>query len=224
MAVPLLFALNRLTFQSARMTGITEAVLYADGAFLVIISAIHGVVLALVGHATKELDIISTELEKCYAQESFAYWIIRGDLQFYVESLTQPSWLELFEKYAQYVVFLPFCLLFALMLKGRYSASAILNFTFGMSAFVLVNLATDLGIEKLRSYMFSNSRCVETSAANAARLYSPDMLNVQIADQMNADLVRVLGSNRPIMMWRENGFHMDLTLPRTLSQIELRNL
>jgi hypothetical protein len=75
------------------MTGLTQGVLYLDGVYVVVL-ALFNVAFAYLSFRGAidrgELDVISTEFERCLAKSSLAYWLIRGDLQFLITN--QPTW------------------------------------------------------------------------------------------------------------------------------------
>lgn len=73
---------------------------------------------------------IVSEFEKCLANSSFVYWLILGDLQFFGNATTDAGILNVVRTYAAYVLIIPFCIVFAKLMKARHQASLWLNVLF----------------------------------------------------------------------------------------------
>jgi hypothetical protein len=122
LAMPILYGFNFASRQKVRMSGLAQGVLYIAGVYSVLQAFINAALAYLsfrgaVSHG--ELDIVSTEIERCLSSYSFVYWLMRGDLQFVDHQPASLDWVDVARDYALYVLILPFCVIFAkLMIAG----------------------------------------------------------------------------------------------------------
>ena len=126
MGLPIIYLCNVATRQRVRLSGLVQGVLYADAIFIVMLAVIGGalsyVAFSRVG-SSSEIDVIPTEVEKCLGGYSYVYWVLRGDLQFFSHTPIDAGYLGLAREYFGYPLAVPFCLIFAKLMRARYRAS-----------------------------------------------------------------------------------------------------
>jgi hypothetical protein len=230
-AFPILYLLNIAARQPVRFTGIMQAVLYADALLLIATVPANALTLYLTPLTDKigsgELDIISTEYEKCLASQSIIYWLIRGDLEFFIRpAITQlTTTIEFIKEHIEYFIAPPFCLLFAKLLKGRYGANSLSNTIFAALAFVIVNAGWQFTMDRVQRSIVASSTCAGTFFKRASEKYSTQILGNQIAHNVNQQLARNLQQYRPGVSFVGDKFVMHLTLrPGKAETSELRDV
>jgi hypothetical protein len=199
LAVPFLYLLNAIARQRVRVSGVAQSVLYADALFLVSLSFVAPLLSYLMfsqSSSQREIDILATELEQCLAGESILYWLLRGDLQFfmYLPSTKSAEYLELARDYLQYALAIPFCVVFAKLLHGRYAAPILLNTVFGIIAFSLVVPGFNYGRQEIRAAIVRNSACGDQVAQRASQKYNQSLLAKQIVARTNVQMGRASGT------------------------------
>jgi hypothetical protein len=144
-AVPIIYAFCLTLPDRIPFFRIVQAALYADGAFVLVEHAVT--ILASHLHLTlripagnRELDLFDTEFERCVADNSILYWLLRGDIKFYLyNDVWKPqNWANWFFENYSYLVAIPFVFIFALMLRPVRKISLILICLVSMIAFVAV--------------------------------------------------------------------------------------
>jgi len=237
MAIPLMYVFNRATRQRVTFSGITQAVLYLDGIFIVLQNLLIGG-LAYISFTQSidrgELDVIATEIERCLSNNSYVYWFTRGELEyFYYVPRATTTWLPAAREYAQYVLVLPFCVAFGKLMKARYGASLWLNVIFAVVTYPIVFNATYYALGRIQRTLTSNVACDEIAAKQAFAKYNQAVVVRQIGERVNTQLSNALPTRTPLISINANGFVMDLRFPghATLSQqqvsmisVEVRSL
>jgi hypothetical protein len=173
--------------------------LYADALFLVSLSFVAPFLSYLTfsqSSSQREIDVLATELEQCLSGDSILYWLLRGDLQFfmYLPRAKSAEYLELARDYLQYALAIPFCVVFAKLLHGRYAAPVLLNTVLGIIAFSLVVPGFNYGRQEIRAAIVRSSACGDQIAQRVSQKYNPSLLAEQIAARANAQLGRASGT------------------------------
>lgn len=200
LAVPLLYFLNVIARQRVRFSGVAQGVLYADALFLIPLTLVGFLLSYLMfsrSPGQHEIDILATVYEQCLAEESFLYWLLRGDLRFFVDlpKARGGEHLELVKDYFQYALAVPFCVLFAKLLHGRYAAPVLLNTVLGVVVFLLVVPGFLYGRQQIEAALVRNSACdTDHVALRASQKYNPSLLARQIVARTNAQLSRTSGT------------------------------
>ena len=212
-ALPILYLFNIVLRQNVRFSGILQAVLYVDGIFIVLVATVYGAIAYLtfdqaVGKG--ELDIIGTALEKCLSGNSFVYWLIRGDLEFFNHVPAVPTDLAYLREFMDIALLAPFCFLFGKTMKGRYGASVWLNMVSAALAFVIVVNGVNYALAKTSQAIAASSPCPETSMQRQLATYNQATVVTQIAERINRGLGYVHKSNTPWVETDANGLVMDL--------------
>jgi hypothetical protein len=122
---------------------LVQTALYVDGTFL-ITAAIASIPISLVAAAiapipvsyfklgiptaTREVDIFSTEYESCLAHNSPSYWLLRGDLKYYLysDAWKPAGWVNWFLDKYEYVLMIPFLFALVFMLRPKRKISIVL--------------------------------------------------------------------------------------------------
>jgi GYF domain 2 len=214
-ALPIIYVLNIIVRQNVRLSGLVQAVLYADAVFLVLISIVGRAFAYLSFDQTinkGELDVIATELEKCLSTYSFAYWLIRGELQFFHHMPAEATNLATLQGYVGLAMVVMLCLVFAKLMKGRYATSLWLNVIFAVLAYYAVVSGTTYALEKAHRTITANAPCTETAARRAYATYNQAIVVKQIADRINQGLRNALKSSVPWVTAGASGLVMDLQL------------
>ena len=158
-----------------------------------------------------ELDVIGTAFEKCLSDNSFAYWLIRGDLQFFnhvpAEATTTLAYLQ---EHSHYALFFPFCILFGKMMKGRYGARVWPNAILAALAYTIVANAVPYARDKASHAIAVSNQCPATSMQSALATYNQATVVKQIAERINRGLKYVHNSSTPWVATDANGLVMDL--------------
>ena len=226
LAVPLLYLCNFIARQTVTFSGIAQAVLYVDAIFIVFQTLLAGGVAYLSFSQALdrgELDVISTELERCLSNHSNVYWAIRGDLQFFYHTASDTPTLDVLRQYGQYALILPFCFVFAKLIKARYGASLWLNTIFAALAFAVVVNVTYYALNRVQATIAANSPCAETAARRAFATYNQALVVRQIAERVNGQLRKAFPATPPWVSTNAHGFLIDLQLRNTLAPTDLQN-
>jgi hypothetical protein len=216
-AVPVLYLLNVTARQRVSLSGVAQGVLYADALFLVPLTLVGLVLSYLVFNQSisqREIDILLTEFEECVARSSFLYWLARGDLQFfmYLPTTRSAEYLEFARDYYQYALAVPFCVLFAKLLRGRYAAPVLLNTALAIIAFSLIVPGITYGRERIRMAYAHNNPCVDEIAKRGSDKYNPALLAKQIASRINVQLSRASGTDGPWVTLTQGQFVMGVQI------------
>ena len=189
--------------------------LYIDGPFLILETAVN----ALLAYAVftqsldrGELDVIGTEVERCLTGNSYVYWLVRGDLKFFTHSPFEATNLALVKEYASYGLIIPFCIVFAKLMKGRYSASVWLNMVIAVAAYAIVVNAVNYALDRAQQSIYARSSCAETAARSAFATYNSGVVTRQIGERVNRQLRNNLGTNSPSLTVQGTGFAVNLQL------------
>lgn len=132
------YLLNITFRQPVRLSGVLQGILYIDGVFLPLINCLQFALAYLQYRQTGShgvIDVISNEIEKCFGEHSRVYWLLRGDLEFFEHAPITNNWPSLVSDYAEYVLFPPFAVIFAKLMRSRYSASLWLNVAIPIMAY-----------------------------------------------------------------------------------------
>jgi hypothetical protein len=203
-------------------------VLYVDAAFL-LCGAILGIPYTYLDYTitapigTREVDLFGSELEKCLSENSFTYWLVRGDLQFfmYSDKWRPQHWTTWLLNNSFYVTVIPFLFLFAHMMRSKYRvnffvgvASAGLGFAAAVEAYYRTEHSLTSGIAR-------NSNCYQTSLQNVIQKHPVETIANQLAFKLNNSLERHLGQNSmiPLFALQGNEFAYNEKLSRKRSQL-----
>jgi hypothetical protein len=228
-ALPLLFGAALLSNSAISFTGITQAALYVDAMLLLIGNAIAILIAVATGDlGPRQLDIFGTEYERCLAEQSLAYWILRGDLTFYAQPLWKtPSVGDWVRLNLPYLIFVPFCVLFGFVLAKRYASSLWLMAIAAMSAFLIVVNLHDYATDAATRSIAERSDCFPRSIQDAQSRYSRPLLIEQGAAQINRQLSVVTNQKQFLVAPLSDGYLVKLKddanntlVPETMTWIE----
>jgi hypothetical protein len=151
----------------------------------------------------RELDVFSTEFERCLAEKSYAYWLLRGDLEFFLYSdrWKPEDWLNWFFDNYRYFIVLPFLLIFASLLSVKRISSYLWVCVFTLFAFVVtVELS---GYSRKKAGQALANATPECSKLNIERVigkYNPDLIAKHIVYKINNESKKARGFDVPIFL------------------------
>lgn len=171
-----------------------QAIFYADGLFLVF-AAVFGVSL---GAAFQFMfpdqiyaeNFFSTAYEKCYADQSWLYWLMRGDLKFqyggsYLNSSTWVGWLA---QNGNYVVVPPFLVLFGRLCAPRQLGRSALAMLLGLIAFAATVEFVGRAFEAIEYRLARATHCDTTVPQSLVNNYSRKLLLSKLDEALPHEL------------------------------------
>ena len=143
--------------------------------------------------ANRELDILGTEYERCLAHNSLLYWLMRGDLKFflYSDAWKPQDWANwLFDNF-NYVVVIPFIPVFALMLRPTRKISFVLICIFTAIAFVVAVESVAFAKRRLGFVMAVQDRkCTFGFIDQVTKNYALNLIARQLTYKINDDFLK----------------------------------
>ncbi len=188
-----LFLLLRLTRNRIPFDGLLQTVLYVDAVYLLFDALLTIPILYLnyVLHAptgTREVDLLTTEFEGCLSTDSFAFWLIRGDVQFFVYDDKWQGWIEALIDNRRYITAVPFLILFALIMRRKYGSNFLIATIAASIAFVSANEAFDWVEGKARTAIANTTNCESTYVRTALDKFSADRIARQLQFKLSNSL------------------------------------
>jgi hypothetical protein len=100
-AVAIIYLLTRVLPDKATLSRLLQAALYVGGAYVfaeALLSIPVSYLSLVVPSGNREIDVFATEREHCLAHSSMLYWLLRGDLKFYLysDAWKPADWANLF--------------------------------------------------------------------------------------------------------------------------------
>jgi hypothetical protein len=169
---------------------LVQAALYAVGAYLLVISVAALAVAFLDRAPSRDEDVIVTLHEKCLADNSNLYWLLRGDLKFYLSSdrWRPENWF--LENY-RYLLAIPFVFIFALMLRPVRKISFALICIVAAITFVAVDKGMDFARRQSASLLMARDKCTaEFLLDQAISKYAPDRIARQLTHKFTNDVLK----------------------------------
>ena len=192
-AIPIIYILCLALPEKIPLSNMMQAVLYVDGAFILILAAASIPISYLdftlhIPAANRELDIFATEYERCLAHNSILYRLMRGEIQFflYVDRWKPQDWANwLFDNY-HYVLMWPLFPVFAFMLRPKRKISLVLICLFTAIAYVASVEGSDF-IKRRTNFMMAvnDTECTFGHLDQVISKYAPGLIARQIAYKIN---------------------------------------
>ena len=175
-----------------------QAVLYVDGAYLVVSAALSVPISYLdltlrIPTANRELDIFGTEFERCMADNSMFYWLLRGDIKFFLyNDVWKPQdWANWFFDNYDYVLIIPFIFIFAITLRPARKIRLILICVFAAIGYIAAVESTNFVKGRLGRLMATqDTKCKFGYLDQVTTKYAPDLIARQIAYKINNDSLK----------------------------------
>jgi uncharacterized membrane protein YfbV (UPF0208 family) len=188
-----LFLLLRVTRNRIPFDGLLQAVLYVDAVYLLFdaLLTIPTWYLNYVLHAPaggREVDLFVTEFEKCLSTTSLPFWLIRGDVQFFMRDDNWQGWIQAVIEHKRYIVAIPFLILFALMVRAKYGSNFLVATIAAGIAFVSANEGFDWIDSKARTALANTTNCESTYVRTLLDKYSADRIAKQLQFKLNNSL------------------------------------
>ena len=195
-AIPIIYILCLALPDRIPLRRLIQAALYADGAYIVT-AAVAFIPLfyltLVVPSANREIDIFATEYERCLSNNSIFYWLLRGDLKFflYVDAWKPQDWANLFSDNFHYLVAAPFVPIFAFMLRATRKISFILICLITPIVFVTVSEGADFIKRRLGDLLaVQDTKCTFGFLDQVTKNYAPDLIARQVVYKMNNDALK----------------------------------
>ena len=178
---------NRISF--SRMV---QAGLYTFGAWLVVAALVAIPVYYLdtlmtpVPTGNRQLDILKTELEHCFSDNSIFYWLLRGDLKFYLYADAWKPWANWFFENYYYFVAIPFFFIFARMLRPASTISFAFVCVVTAVGFIAASEGLNFAEDRLRSLLAARDKCTSVAFDQITNKYAPDLVAGQIVYKIDS--------------------------------------
>lgn len=195
-AVAIIYLLTRALPDRVTLSRLLQAALYVGGAYILaeaLLSIPVSYLSLIVPSENRETDVFATERERCLAHSSMLYWLLRGDLKFFVysDAWKPADWANWFLDNYYHVLVIPFLVIFAFMLGPARKVSFIFICLFTALAFVTavesVNFATHrLGVVLAQK----DTKCVLSYVDQITKNYAPSLIARQIKYHINNDALK----------------------------------
>jgi len=164
----------------------------------------------------RELDIFETEWEKCLSKESFAYWLIRGDLVFFLyNDKWQPAnWAQLLMSYRGYVTMLPFAFILTRMVTTKFNRNFLIVVTAIIASFVAAYGGYYWIEGKVRDALAPKSNCLQAYVKTVLSTYSTDRIARQLEFKLTNELQRNLANPNLTLRLKGNDYVLSANLRR----------
>jgi hypothetical protein len=192
-ALAVLYAVSLVLPDRIPFFRLVQAVLYVDGIFAVVNFAISvpvSYVASIVPSDNRELDIFSTEYERCLAHDSLLYWLLRGDIKFFLYSdVWKPQdWANWFFENYDYVLIIPFVFVFALMLRPTTKISFFVICLSTAALYGVIIEGTNFLKRELGSRVaVQNTKCTSAYLDEVTKNYASDRIARQLVYKINND-------------------------------------
>jgi hypothetical protein len=171
------------------LDGLIQAVLYVDGVYL-LIDAVVAFPVAYLDYSLqtvagpKEIDLFVSELEKCLADKSVVYGLIRGDLQFFVYDNKWQSWAQQLLIQRKYITAIPFLVIFARMIRKKYKSNFIISVIAAGIGFVFANEAYGWAEFKVRQALADKTNCGTTYVQTLLAKHASELIAKQLESKL----------------------------------------
>jgi hypothetical protein len=196
-AIPLIYLFCLVTRERIPFLRLIQAVAFIPLFYLTLI----------VPSENRELDIFATEYERCLSNGSIFYWLLRGDLKYFLyNDVWKPQdWINLFSSNVHYIVVAPFVPIFAFMLRPTRKIGFILICLITPIAFVTVMEGADFIKSRLSLKMaVENKQCTFGFLDQVINKYAPNLIAKQIAYKINNDSLKAHQFFAPLIVERTN--------------------
>ena len=195
--VAIVYLLTRALPDRMSLSRLLQAALYVGGTYIIfeaLLSIPVSYLSLIVPSENRELDIFGTERERCLAHSSPLYWLLRGDLKFFLYSdVWKPAdWTNWLLDNYHHPLAIPFMFIFALMLGLTRKASLILAYLFSLAAFVIAVESVEFGKRQFGNALAQRDepKCVVDFLDQVTKNYAPSLIARQIAYKINNDSLK----------------------------------
>jgi hypothetical protein len=197
-ATPIIYILCRALPEKIPFSNMMQAIFYVDGAFILILAAVSIPISYLdftlhIPSANRELDIFATEYERCLADHSILYRLMRGELQFflYIDRWKPQDWANWFFDNYHFVLVLPFMPVFAFMMRPKRKVSFVLICLFTAVAYTAAVEGSDfIRRQAGRTLAVNDTECTFGFLDQVVSKYAPSLIARQIAYKINNDSLK----------------------------------
>lgn len=230
-AIPLIYVLLVLLRHKATFVGVLQVALYVDAVYLFTVMLLalplqYADYLLHYSPAEQVVDIFSTELERCLTQSSLTYWLIRGDLQFYLHNDQWRPWgyIRFAIDNLHYVLALPFALLYAVIFQAKFGGRLL------VTALIvgLCSTAVFVGLTKAELWLLDNRaasapQCYSKPVTDILKKYSKDLIASQVEYKLNNALSTATGSARNQYAYKSDHFLYQGTMSRRIFEANFKS-
>lgn len=195
--VAIIYILTRVLSDRMSLSRLLQAALYVGGSYIIaeaLVSIPVSCLSLIVPSENRELDIFGTERERCLAHSSLLYWLLRGDIKFflYSDAWKPADWANWALDNYFYFVAAPFLLILALMLAPARKTSFALVFLLAAAAFAIAEESVEFGKRQLGNALATQlePKCVVDFLDQVTKNYAPSLIARQIAYKINNDSLK----------------------------------
>lgn len=197
LAIPLLYLLTRLKTDRSSFFGILQIVLYADAIYILLVSSVN-LLIHYLDYITRplgpsEVDVFSTEYERCISDRSWLYWLLTGRFEYDIFSdLWRPNnWRRwIVENFDWFLVGL-LLLAYGRLAHAKFNNGLWFNVIVGGLVYCLVVPSHKYIVSKIVTWEISKyPECRLIAEDNIQKHYAPAMIAKQIAYKLNNELIK----------------------------------
>jgi hypothetical protein len=189
--VAIIYLLTRALPDRMSLSRLLQAALYVGGAYIIVealLSIPVSYLSLIVPVESREVDIFETERERCLAHNSLPYWLLRGDMKFflYSDAWRPADWAHWFLDNYYHVLAVPFLFMFARMLGPARKVSFTFVCLFAAVAFVIAQEGVEYSKQQLGVALAQKDRkCVISYLDQITKHYAPSLIARQISYHIN---------------------------------------
>ena len=217
-----LFLLLHITRNRVPVSPLFQMFLYVEALYL-FLGSLVATPLAYVNHtllvpegSSREVDIFTTEFGKCLSGESFIHWLLHGDLQYFLYSEKwQPwNWMQAFIGYFEYVIILPFAVIFARMVATKFKCNFLIAMIAALAAFATPAASFNWIEDQARTTVAVKSNCSQTYVKTVVGTYSADRIARQLEYKLTNEVQQSFGNPNLMFRLQGNDYVFSLNLRR----------
>jgi len=206
--VTIVYLFTRALPDRMSLSRLLQVALYVGGAYIIVEALLQipvSYLSLIIPSENRELDIFDTERERCFAHSSPLYWLLRGDMKFflYSDAWKPADWTNWLLDHYYHLLAIPFLFIFALMLGLTRKVSLILVYLFSLAAFVIAVESVEFGKRQLGTALAEqNPKCEISFLDQITKNYAPSLIALQIAYKINNDSLKSHTFFAPLTVFR----------------------
>lgn len=196
-AIPLLFLLTRLTTSRSSFFAILQIVLYADAIYILLVASVN-LLIHYLDFITRplgpsEVDVFSTEYERCISNRSWIYWLLTGRFEYDIFSdLWRPNnwrrWIvENFDWFLATLLLLAYGRLATAKFKNGFWFNVLIG---GLVYFLVVPSHKYIVSKIVALEIVKYPECISIAEDEIQKHYAPTMIARQITYKLNNESIK----------------------------------
>lgn len=197
LAIPLLFLLTRFTTDRASFFAILQIVLYVDAIYILLVASVN-LLIHYLDFITRplgpsEVDVFSTEYERCISDRSWVYWLLTGRFEYDIFSdLWRPNnwrrWIiENFDWFLAAVLLIAY----GRLANAKFKNGFWFNVIFGGLVYCIVVPSHKYIVAKIVALEVTKyPECISIAQDNIQKHYASTMIAKQITYKLNNDAIK----------------------------------